>query len=147
MRSTPHSERRSIMKSATVCPIIHSLRSGGSGGGVTLARAQDSRHGGTRIAARGSLTYRQLRRDAPRSRGGKGEAARRAAGDRRTVAARRYDDDEVSEILARATGGRGGVGEHPGREGLTLEELQAIGEDVGIEADRVAEAAGSHGRR
>lgn len=60
---------------------------------------------------------------------------------------RRYDDDEVSEILARATGDRGGVGEPPGREGLTLEELQAIGADVGIEPDRIAEAAGSLERR
>lgn len=61
---------------------------------------------------------------------------------------RRYDDDEVSEILARATGEGGDVpGDPTSGEGLTLEELQAIGADVGIAPSRIADAAGSLERR
>jgi hypothetical protein len=58
---------------------------------------------------------------------------------------RRYDDDEIAEIFeiaAAEAGGRGGDRD-PGREGLTLSELQAIGSDVGIPPDRIAQAARS----
>lgn len=55
---------------------------------------------------------------------------------------RRYTDAEVREILTRATDTRPGL--PAGRdqeEGLTLAELQDIGTEVGIPADRVARAA------
>jgi hypothetical protein len=56
---------------------------------------------------------------------------------------RRYGDDEVREIFSLAT--TGGVHDQslpaePG--GLTLDELQRIGEEAGIEPARVAQAAG-----
>lgn len=56
---------------------------------------------------------------------------------------RRYDEDEIAEILELATStqesagppARGGSG-----EGLTLEQIQAIGSEVGIAPDRIATA-------
>ncbi|MEM7414428.1 MAG: hypothetical protein AAF389_02960 [Gemmatimonadota bacterium] len=57
---------------------------------------------------------------------------------------RRYSDDEVAEILDRATSTSDGA---PGRsltasgQGLSLTELEAIGAEVGISADRIREAA------
>lgn len=59
------------------------------------------------------------------------------------MAQRRYDDDEVAEILARATEGhevRPAEAERA-REGLTLEQLQEIGSEVGIAPARITEAA------
>lgn len=63
---------------------------------------------------------------------------------------RRYDDDEVAEILAHATSEGERVEEGGAvarRDGLTLEELQAIGVDVGIAPDRIAHAARELERR
>lgn len=62
---------------------------------------------------------------------------------------RRYDDDEVAEIFARATEGREVRPAEAGtaRHGLTVEELQEIGSEVGIEPARIAEAAKSLERR
>jgi hypothetical protein len=59
---------------------------------------------------------------------------------------RRYDDDEVAEILARATQApTGAEGPAPGsavsRDGLTLSDLEEIGAEVGIPPARIAEAA------
>lgn len=60
---------------------------------------------------------------------------------------RRYDDDEVAEILARATQApAGGEDRAPGstvsrRDGLTLSDLEEIGAEVGISPARIAEAA------
>ncbi len=65
------------------------------------------------------------------------------------MAQRRYDDDEVAEILARATEGqevRPAEAERA-REGLTLEQLQEIGSEVGIAPARIAEAASILERR
>lgn len=62
---------------------------------------------------------------------------------------RRYDDDEVAEILARATEGhdmRPAEAERV-RQGLTLEQLQEIGSEVGIAPARIAEAARALERR
>ena len=54
---------------------------------------------------------------------------------------RRYTDDEVAEIFRRATAT---VQPRPaGEAGTSLAELQAIGREVGIPADRVAVAAAS----
>jgi hypothetical protein len=55
---------------------------------------------------------------------------------------RRYSDDEVAAIFARATEGTSAppVGE-PQEDGLTLAELQEIGREVGIEPSAVAAAA------
>ena len=57
--------------------------------------------------------------------------------------ARRYDEDEIAEILELATTNLGGT--HPpakgGGEGLTLEEIQDIGSEVGIAPARIADAA------
>jgi hypothetical protein len=56
---------------------------------------------------------------------------------------KRYDEDEIAEILERATTNEGAV--HPGTkgsgEGLTLEEIQEIGSEVGIAPARIADAA------
>jgi hypothetical protein len=57
---------------------------------------------------------------------------------------RRYGEEEVREIFSLAT--MGGMRDHalpndPG--GMTLEELQRIGKEAGIEPARVAQAAGS----
>lgn len=69
------------------------------------------------------------------------------------MAQRRYDEDEIREILARATtlapdsrGGAGtglvpsGAGPAGGR-GLTLSELEEVGNEAGIPPARIAEAA------
>lgn len=59
---------------------------------------------------------------------------------------RRYSDDEVAEILDRATAASdSGTGRSltAGGQGLSLGELEAIGAEVGIPADRIREAATS----
>jgi hypothetical protein len=55
---------------------------------------------------------------------------------------RKYHDDEVREILDLASKGDGG-GQRTGadEEGLTLAELQEVGLEVGMDPDRIAEAA------
>ena len=55
---------------------------------------------------------------------------------------RRYDEQEVAEILERATAlKRTGRPVHsPASTGLTLAQLQEIGAEVGIPAERIAEA-------
>lgn len=55
---------------------------------------------------------------------------------------RKYGEDEVREIFALATHDEGGRLPAPGEDdGLTLEEVQAVGGEVGIAPERVAEAA------
>lgn len=57
---------------------------------------------------------------------------------------RRYGDDEVREIFSLATTGGTGDRSLPGESGgLTLDELQHIAQEAGIEPARVAEAAAS----
>jgi hypothetical protein len=57
---------------------------------------------------------------------------------------RRYDDDEVAEIFARASETEQATRRHlPTREGLTLSELQQIGREAGIQPELVAQAARS----
>jgi hypothetical protein len=57
---------------------------------------------------------------------------------------RRYDDDEVAAIFARATEVTAPVQSTVAREkGLTLGELQEIGREVGLDPDSVAQAAQS----
>ena len=54
---------------------------------------------------------------------------------------RRFNDDEVATIFAKATEDRPtGQRQLPSNEGLTLAELQAIGREAGIPAERVAAA-------
>ena len=54
---------------------------------------------------------------------------------------RRYDDQEIAEILERATNERTS-GPLPARgTGLTLREIEQIGEEVGIQPERIADAA------
>jgi hypothetical protein len=62
---------------------------------------------------------------------------------------RRYDDDEVAEILALATsdGDTSATAPATRTEGLTLSELRAIAADVGIPAGRIEEAAHALERR
>lgn len=63
---------------------------------------------------------------------------------------RRYDDEEIAEILANATSEdvvSAADGGNPARSGLTLGELQAIGADVGIDPARIAEATRALERR
>ena len=60
---------------------------------------------------------------------------------------RRYSEDEVAAIFEaaaapRATGQSGST-----RDGLTLAELQSIGQEVGVPADRIADAASALDRR
>ena len=56
---------------------------------------------------------------------------------------RRFGDDEVREIFDRASRsgavrlGGGSIDEH----GLTLPELQDVGKEVGLDPERIAEAA------
>lgn len=61
------------------------------------------------------------------------------------MAERRYDDEEVREILVRATELRPELpalaAASPTLDGLTLTELQAAAAEAGIAPDRVAEAA------
>ena len=56
---------------------------------------------------------------------------------------RRYDEDEIAEILERATTNVGAV--QPATtgsgQGLTLEEIQEIGSEVGIAPTRISDAA------
>jgi hypothetical protein len=55
---------------------------------------------------------------------------------------RRYNDDEVSVIFAKAAEGpQTPAVQTPNSQGLTLAELQDIGREVGIPADAVAQAA------
>jgi hypothetical protein len=64
---------------------------------------------------------------------------------------RRYADDEVREIFSLATRGDVRDPSLPAESGgLTLDDLQRIGREVGIEPSRVAQAAGAldaHGRQ
>ncbi len=53
---------------------------------------------------------------------------------------RRYSEDEVREIL-RAAASSGSAPDRPAPSGLTLAELTTIGEEVGIPADRITQAA------
>jgi len=58
------------------------------------------------------------------------------------MTARRYGDDEVREIFNLATTGGTADRSLPAESGgLTLDELQHIGREAGIEPARVAEAA------
>jgi hypothetical protein len=55
---------------------------------------------------------------------------------------RRFGDDEVREIFSLATTGGAREPSLPAEaDGLTLDELQRIGEEAGIERERVAQAA------
>jgi hypothetical protein len=55
---------------------------------------------------------------------------------------RRFNDDEVAAIFAKATDvARTNQRQLPSSEGLTLTELQAIGREAGIAPERVAQAA------
>ena len=54
---------------------------------------------------------------------------------------RRYHDEEVAEIIRRAAAPPAATSGSPIEEGVTLAELQAIGEEVGIAPQRVAAAA------
>jgi hypothetical protein len=55
---------------------------------------------------------------------------------------RRYDEDEIAQIFGRASRAEDAARrQNPPGEGLTLGELQAIGREVGIAPEHVAEAA------
>ncbi|MFC1660120.1 hypothetical protein ACFL3S_01465 [Gemmatimonadota bacterium] len=54
---------------------------------------------------------------------------------------RRFDDQEIAEILERATTREPAPARATSGDGLTLAELQEIGSEVGIPPERVAEAA------
>jgi len=56
---------------------------------------------------------------------------------------RKYREDEVAEIFETASAARPGPGPHAlsPAQGLTLAELQAIGSEVGLPPERIAEAA------
>jgi hypothetical protein len=55
---------------------------------------------------------------------------------------RRYDEDEVAAIFGAASESLRSLPEHvPSEQGLTLVDLQAIGREVGISPDAVAQAA------
>lgn len=56
---------------------------------------------------------------------------------------RRYNEEEIAEILERATTNEGPVRPGPGGsgEGLTLEEIQEIGSEVDINPARITDAA------
>lgn len=60
---------------------------------------------------------------------------------------RRYGDEEVATIFERAanhpTAGGSAVTSTTASTGLTLQELQAIGAEVGLEPERIADAAAS----
>lgn len=62
---------------------------------------------------------------------------------------RRYDDEEIAEILELATTNEGAVqpGSRGSGEGLTLEQIQEIGSEVGIAPVRIADAARAMGSR
>ena len=59
---------------------------------------------------------------------------------------RRYQEDEVAEIFEAASAPALSRGDAASTQGLTLAELQAIGREVGIEPERIAEAAASLAR-
>ena len=59
---------------------------------------------------------------------------------------RRYQEDEVAEIFEAASAPALSRGDTAPTRGLTLAELQAIGREVGIEPERIAEAAASLAR-
>ena len=59
---------------------------------------------------------------------------------------RRYQEDEVAEIFEAASAPALSRGDAAPTQGLTLAELQAIGREVGIEPERIAEAAASLAR-
>jgi len=54
---------------------------------------------------------------------------------------RRYQDDEVAAIFEAASASVAPRDDSPPTKGLTLAELQAIGREVGIEPERIAQAA------
>jgi hypothetical protein len=54
---------------------------------------------------------------------------------------RRYQEDEVAEIFEAASAPAVSRADAPSSTGLTLAELQAIGREVGIAPERIAEAA------
>src|SRR3982751_5365170 len=56
---------------------------------------------------------------------------------------RRYQEDEVAEIFEAASAPAISRAGAPSQDGLTLTELQAIGREVGIAPERIAEAAAS----
>lgn len=76
------------------------------------------------------LTYNQ---------GRSGEGSR----DTRMSDERRYDDGEVAEILERAARAELAMPPGAGRHGMTLAELQRIGQEAGIAPELVARAAAS----
>jgi hypothetical protein len=53
---------------------------------------------------------------------------------------RRFSDDEVAQIFERATSGHAVQATHAA-EGMTLAELQSIGQEVGIPAEEITRAA------
>lgn len=55
---------------------------------------------------------------------------------------RRFSDTEVAQIFERATSGHAPHGSRPA-EGMTLTELQRIGEEVGISSEQITRAAAS----
>src|SRR5687768_3064339 len=59
---------------------------------------------------------------------------------------RRYQEDEVAEIFEAASAPALSRGDAAPNQGLTLAELQAIGREVGIAPERIAEAASSLAR-
>ena len=59
---------------------------------------------------------------------------------------RRYQEDEVAEIFEAASAPALSRGDAAPNQGLTLAELQAIGREVGIAPERIAEAAASLAR-
>src|SRR5688572_13988748 len=56
---------------------------------------------------------------------------------------RRYQDDEVAAIFEAASAPAVSRGDTASAQGMTLAELQAIGSEVGIPPERIAEAASS----
>ncbi|HSU14730.1 hypothetical protein [Longimicrobium sp.] len=54
---------------------------------------------------------------------------------------RKYRDEEIAEIFEAAAAARRGGGALSPAEGMTLAELQAIGGEVGLAPERIAEAA------
>jgi hypothetical protein len=63
------------------------------------------------------------------------------------VEERRYTDDEVEQIFRSAASPAIRGRDLPARSGLTLADLQAIGQEVGISPEGIAEAAARVGRR
>src|SRR5678815_1596820 len=59
---------------------------------------------------------------------------------------RRYQEDEGAEIFEAASAPALARGDAAPTQGLTLAELQAIGREVGIAPERIAEAAASLAR-